>query len=888
MRKFVLLLALVSVVALAGYTTTYTSLGAGVKSAPIIVSSIPDGNIYVIVAQEDGEMRMYNINNIDETHTYVWSESLGSNITDVLSAGGHVYAATGTGYNLIAIAPMGKGLEFVEIDENKATVDSLVDQQYWNDLVGGVAVFEASPLDAATEYIGAVGISEDGHLVARVYGFNGNNVATETDLAVVDFNERAYSSVAVADVTKGPSGSAKVYIGTDEHFYVYKFRWDLNAATSDFVPIKTISIPGKAQSGIALDDNAAYFLTYGLDKFWFNVYPRDGDSVTSYAIEKDAGQSLDGYPVNSPVVVQYDSGNIVYYAVGKAVYYYDTSTYSIGKIDVGEPIFAAPIVLSDKDNPENSMVFVVTSKGNVYRLNGSTYAAEKVSSACAQGDGYVYTPPAARGGKLVFAVTKVDGTGRLCSVDISDVSYGAQTGMWASFGYADGRTQTLSYNPPFKIPIFVKAFIQNGSSLDNTGVYATYTTSEMSGDSTLTFNGIVNVPTQGAATVVAVDYETDVSSVVPATDASYVFQGWIDDSSAGRARYKDDIENSEIWKASYKLYYKIRYEIINYMQTSDIIATNDIWVEAYEATTLSDASYVPVRWEVYYTNTSTPDIVSTDTELSLSNVNTPMLVKEYVMRTYGTVEFKYQKYFMEPIEPYNKFLMTLKVTRLSTENAGAGATSIKAFDMVLDLSSLPFDVSIYNATYVLNLNYPANVSATTDKLWFEKIVGDDNKSIEFLVMLSTPVSTASDIFMATITLEYSGSGFPKEAAALLSDVANMTVGDGEALIGAAKVNRSGVGSMSDDFILEYLPYSDKLGDFNNDGCVDIFDLMALANHYGLDENSVDWIPIYDIGPRTGYTHLTPSSPGELVIETPRKVDFNDLLIEGILYGQDCE
>ncbi len=875
MKKLVLVLALVSVLALAGYTP----LGSGVKSSPIVVSSVPGESIYVIVTPDDGNVAMYDISDITPLSTPKWTDSL-TTAGGIPSTGGHVSGEIGGNtYNLIALAPKGNGLHFIDFDDTSAT-DLSMESGYWNSLTGGIAVFQATS-NSATMYIGVVGLSEDGNLMARVYSFDGSatDVKAQDDEAL---NERAYSSVAVSDVSKSATGSARIYLGTDENFYVYDFNWELLTGKGTLTRVKKISIPGKAQSGIALDNDNAYFLTYGLNQVWFNVYPKGGDTVLSYEVPLESGYSPDGYPTNSPVVVDNGTSKWIFFAIGKAVYRYDTSTYKLDKYeDIGEPIYTAPIVLSDKNNPENSILVVVTANGDVYRVDYNSKTL--ISNECA-GDGYVYTPPAARGGKLVFAVSTFDGEGKLCAIDISDFSAGASTGSpWPAFGYTDGRTQTLGYNPPFKLPLFLKAYRQDGTSLDGVGIEATYTTSDMSGGETITFDNVINVPHEGDATVVALDYATDIYSLVDGTDASYVFAEWIDNESTDATRDVSGLETSETWEASYTLYYLIQHEIRNYIDDS-LISSDTTWATALESYNLTSAStYVLVRWEVYTPGSATP-VESTNTSLTL-NVTSPILVKEYVKRVYGQVEFKYPKYIMEPIAPANKFITVVKVTNLSTANAGDDATLIKAFDLKVDLSSLPFDASLVDATYQVNLSYPTNVSTTTDKLWFERM--ESGAVAEYILALSTPVEQATNIFTATLTFQYSGDGFPIDSDDVFtSSMINMKVGDVDVNQGVAKALLSSVYPDRVGYLAEFLGYTSILGDFDNSGCVNIFDFEGLANHYGLTPSDPDWNPIYDIGPREDFD--LPSTPGYLIPQSPRTVDFSDLLIEALMYGQGCE
>ena len=892
MRKFVLLLAMVSIIALAGYVP----LSAGVKAGPIVVSSIKGNNVYAIVTPDDGNLAMYNIAEIGELSTSEWkNDPKIDNVSGdgIPSTGGHAYGllkdtSSSTPLNAFAVAARGVGLYLAGFDSSAAT-GSVKDSGDWKNMVGGIAVFKAAEPDTSKIYFGVAGVSMNGKLIASIYSYDGSDftdLASDTD----DTGENAYSSIAVdANVD---ASNAKLYFGTDEGFYVYKLEWNIGSTSiATLTREKSFSVPGKVQSGIAMDNSNVYFLSYGLDNVYFNVYPKGGSTIRTYTIPIEPGYSPDGYPTNSPVVVNNGTSKRVFIAIGRAVYYYDTDTFKIEKwADIGEPIYAAPIVLNDKDNTENYILVVVTANGNVYRVEKDN--ASLISSECA-GHGDVFSPPAARGGWLVFGVSTYDGKGELCSVDISSFSIGASTkDPWPAFGYADGRTQTFMYNPPFKIPIFLKAFIQNGDSLDKVGVYATYTTSEMTDFATAIYNDVINVPYNGAATVVAVDYATDLWDVVPGDDASYVFDKWTDttEDATNPVRYATPITEYMNYTASYNLYYKIYLEIRD--PNNNIVdgGTATEWATAFENFTLNSTStFVLDHWEVYVEGSSTPTMVSTDDILTV-NVNEPLYIKEYIKRVYGQVEFKYQKYLMEPATPANQFMVSLKVTKLSTENAGSDASPIKAFDLKLDLSSLPFGVGLAAATYEVNLDYPTNVSATTTKQLFERIGAEGDNMVEYILVLSTPVSTASDIFMATLTFQYSGEGFPMEADKVFNkDMVTMKVGGEDIKEGIAKVLTSyslDLDGYEDAYIPEYLGYTSILGDFDVSGCVDIFDFMALVNHYNLTDQDPGWDPIYDIGPRSGAD--LPATPGCLIAQTPRKVDFSDLLIEAVMYGQGCE
>jgi len=74
-----------------------------------------------------------------------------------------------------------------------------------------------------------------------------------------------------------------------------------------------------------------------------------------------------------------------------------------------------------------------------------------------------------------------------------------------------------------------------------------------------------------------------------------------------------------------------------------------------------------------------------------------------------------------------------------------------------------------------------------------------------------------------------------------------------------------------------------LGDFNLDGKVDAKDLALFSLHWGEDETSPRWDPIYDIGPRNGFS-MDPFNEGELVLESPRRVDEKDLEIFVHVFG----
>lgn len=74
-----------------------------------------------------------------------------------------------------------------------------------------------------------------------------------------------------------------------------------------------------------------------------------------------------------------------------------------------------------------------------------------------------------------------------------------------------------------------------------------------------------------------------------------------------------------------------------------------------------------------------------------------------------------------------------------------------------------------------------------------------------------------------------------------------------------------------------------LGDFNLDDKVDAKDLALFSLHWGEAETSPGWNPIYDIGPRNGFS-MDPFNEGELVLESPRRIDEKDLDILVRLFG----
>ena len=905
MRKFVLLLAMVSAIALAGYLP----LGASVKSGPIVVSSVGD-SVYVIVTPDDGNVAMYDISDINEAAHANWTKTI-NNVGDdgIPSTGGHAEGelSDGTKLNVVAVAVRGVGLELIGFDESVATkVDAPSANTDWKNVFGGIAVFKAAEPDTSKIYFGVVGVSANGRLLAHIFSYDGNNFIS-IDSADDNIGENAYSTVAVRIITE--YSEAKVYVGTDHGFYVYTMTWSGSSGSLNLTRSKRFDVPGPIQSGIALDEDHAYFLSYNLDKVYLNIYPDDGNVVISKEIPLEDGVAPNVYPTNSPVVVKNGTGSRVFVAVGKAIYYLDTNEDSL-KVekwaDVGEPIYAAPVVLDDKSNPLNYILAVVTANGNVYRVeNGDGgVGAQLISNKCA-GHGSVYSPPVARSGKLVFGVSEYGGGGGLCSVDISNISIGTSTKEpWPAFGYADGRTQVYNYNPPFKIPIFLEAYIQNGDPVKNyfTDVAATYTTSDMSSTDTAYFNSVINVPNNGEATVVALNYSTGLCDDISGDDASLVFKKWIDDyvnddifdsdfEAASPVRHATPITTFMIYSAKYNLYYKVYTKVIDVNDPSGSLDTTTEWATAFENITLNAATkYVLDHWKAYACKDNSLTLIasSTDDDFTLNNVDSPILVKEFVKRVYGTVEFKYQKWLMEPsTPPSNRFTVLLKVTRLSTHDAG-DASSVQGFGLKIDLSKLNFEASLVDATYNINISNSTVYPTDTSERAFYPIASEGDNKAEFLLFFATPIEQATDVFTATLTFQYSGEGFPMNGDDVFkADLVSFNVGGEDLGIGIGKILTSKILSItypssSDTYIPEFLGYTSKLGDFDNNGVVDIFDFMALADHYGLTDQDPDWNPIYDIGPRDNAS--LPSFPGYLRPETPRKIDFKDLLIEAVMYG----
>ncbi len=76
-----------------------------------------------------------------------------------------------------------------------------------------------------------------------------------------------------------------------------------------------------------------------------------------------------------------------------------------------------------------------------------------------------------------------------------------------------------------------------------------------------------------------------------------------------------------------------------------------------------------------------------------------------------------------------------------------------------------------------------------------------------------------------------------------------------------------------------------IGDFNDDGSVDINDLALFVVQYGKQESDLTFDRRYDIGPRTGFSTSPVYSMGELITETPRSIDIFDLAVLAAMYNK---
>ena len=899
MRRL-LLLSLVLAAAL--YIAAAVELGAGVRSGPIVISSMDD--IYVFVAPDDGNVKLFKLRDLDSSVAIPsWHDTINNVTGGIPSTGGHAYhEASKT--NFIFLAPKGVGLVGYFFG-NTATDASDLGTIFsdWNSMLGGVAVAKASEAGIMATVLVA-GLDEEGYLRAGLLGLGaGGTVVSSTSTYLKVSNGGAYSTIAISDFEEGDEGTANVYLGTDEGVEIVELYWKATGAgTVTLSASKSVIISGVAQSGFAVGQNYVYFLSYGLDKAYFHVMSKDGSIHREFPIDVPAGEPLAGYPTNSPVVeVSGDSGeDIVYFAIGKAVYKYnplvDTSPQKFD--DIGETIYTAPVLVNTPGG--SNRLIVVTKSGKVYQVLYNSHT--EIPSPCA-GLGEAYAPPIARGGRLIYAVN--DGVnGYLCSVDISDIGDGVPIGGWPAFGFADGRTQVKSVNPPFKLANYMRAYLTpSGTSLDGVGIEASYTIDSDTSFSTFTFNDIISVMKGASLTVEASDLYFGTWDKIPGTNVVwYEFDHWeVDGNVATTSTYTvPSVDDIRIWKAYYKKKYAVYKEYINVKSPlSDPVGTEIEWLEAGTTLELTPPStYSHVRWEIQVQGS---DPVTSEDEKYTLVVSSPIYVKEYVNLVYGYVDLMFPKYIFEPISE-DTFNLALKITRISTTLA-EGA-SVSAFYVDLDLSKFidaGINVDIIDATYVLDLDYPTNVSATTTKILSFVDYGGSN--FEYVVSLATPISYATGIFVATLTVQYSGPTSYVDLSTLISkDMVDSGVGDASNTIGMFKVFLSGEklegdaliaasatseNDISGDNTLRYLPdyVTPCLGDFNMDGKVDGWDMLDLIAHYGLQEGDDGWDPIYDIAPRQNFNSAT--DVGWLVPESPRKIDFQDVVLETILYGATC-
>ena len=76
-----------------------------------------------------------------------------------------------------------------------------------------------------------------------------------------------------------------------------------------------------------------------------------------------------------------------------------------------------------------------------------------------------------------------------------------------------------------------------------------------------------------------------------------------------------------------------------------------------------------------------------------------------------------------------------------------------------------------------------------------------------------------------------------------------------------------------------------VGDFNDDGAVDVQDLALFVVQYGKEEGDPGFDNKYDIGPRTGFAVSPFYLVGELTIEDPRKIGIFDLAVLAAIYNK---
>ena len=897
MRRL-LLLSLVLAAAL--YLAAAVELGASVRSGPIVISSMDD--IYVFVAPDDGNVKLFKLRDLDSTVAYpVWSYNITGVFGGIPSTGGHAYhSASKT--NFVFIAPKGKGLYGFYFSYTPTATrgalnggNALFDS--WDKMLGGIAVVTASQTaDMATVIV--IGLDEEGYLRAATIALNDNdsdnvleNVAGTGSIYTKVNDGGAFSTLAV-DGFNGPAdnGSLTIYLGTDENVQIIGLGWYATGGGNLVVESsKTIAISGVAQSGFAIGESYVYFLSYGLDKAYFHVLSKDGSTHREFPIYVGDGEALAGYPTNSPVVEEtLDGEENVYFAVGKAVYKFNPAVDAapVKYDDIGELIYTAPVIVRAKDGSNN--LIVVSKSGRVYKVIYQSH--EEIPSSCA-GLGEAYAPPIVRGGRLIYAVDDSD-DGYLCSVNVSNVGDGVPIDGWPAFGFADGRTQIKGENPPFKISNYMLAFLMDNTSLDGIGIEGTYV-ADSNPATDFTFNDIISVDRNASLTVWASDLYLGTWDKIPGTNVVwYDFDHWVinGDATTNNPATISTVTGVSVWKAYYRKKFPVVIEYINMKSTSTVLSTDSTWIEAGANYTLTPpSSYSHVKWVVEVQGS---DPVEVADERYTITVSSPVYVKEYVNLVFGYMHFMY------PYIAEDGFRVFLRVTKMATIiNGITVSSSINSFFVKLDLTDLGIPAEIVDATFNLNLE-----NATPET---EKAVSNwemNGPVFEYVVTLATPIEEATNVFVATLTVRATSDSYFSLADLMKRDMVDSGIGNEENKIGIFKVLMSGeklegealtvAASFAPEDLdsssrLKYFPeyITPCLGDFNMDGRVDGWDMLALMDHYGLKEGDPDWDPLYDIAPRNGFNSTT--DVGWLIPESPRKIDFQDIVIEAIMYGATC-
>ncbi len=881
--------------------SAFVDVGARVDSGVITVSSI-GGEPYVIVTPNNGKILMYNLYDLEKAvPTYAWEMNI-IGADKILSTGALAYWSLHF-KNYLFVYPYDVGLKMVLFDENSSSPVTLNgnDVVDWGQVVGGIAAFTAYE-ESDSIYFIVAGVNTEGILHVGLVFLNSSDFESASyEEVTYDLGSEAYSTLAISDVVKGEDGNARIYVGTDRKVLIFDLKWNVTDPNPLTLSMKAaFDIYGKAQSGFAVGNKYVYFMTYSLQRTYFYVLDKEGKNLQMYPVDVPEGESPYSWPTNSPVVMDANGNDKVFFTVGRSVYKFESSSPAEGVqkyADIGEPIVVAPVVAEDWENPGNKVLLVVSISGRVYKV-GYMDVEEIPENDCA-GKGTVYSPPTIKNGRLLFGMATRSG-GALCSINVSEYAEGVTMEGWPEYGYKGGRTQTYMVNPPFNIPLYLRAEFENGESASGK-VRFDFITEDMvlSNIPTEThyFNYVLDVRQSVIATACAheVEGEDIVESIngvdYPGTDVEYRFMRW--ESGETTACKSGQINDIEVWRAIYAKYYRYKRILVNISGAVEEIVgeSTDTFVKKGDTIELSPTSgYEFVKWEII-----TPDgsLSSTDPTLSYQ-VNSPVLVKEYVKKIYGVLWFKYPKQIFEPTWSSNTFEIAFQLRFLRPlEYGGKDATGLRSISIELgDVEQLlGISATVVEATWT--------VSTDAQHVEFNGGGGELGVTMrgvptkDWLILISSSdlINQATDMLIATLTIEYDGdpSEFPLELDSRMQNAVKAYAGDNMAEGGLLMVLTSNYGHRYGDINpdasgLDYLPEVSLLGDFNGDGCVDFMDLISFVNKYGLRKGDPDWEAKYDIGPRDEFSPPPDYYPGFLKIEPGRPINFEDFRYLATMYG----